>query len=95
VNFTAWWPALGPESGPWLVVSQQYSPTMTMSNEYDWNLAGAPYGEVKISFDVYDEGGTGTWRPMEHAPLFTHLTPIPPVRAVRGASVNGPPEEGR
>ncbi|HSX01160.1 MAG TPA: hypothetical protein VLF67_02855, partial [Candidatus Saccharimonas sp.] len=55
VNFTAWWPALGPVSGPWQIVcSVAYSSAVNGKYNCPWNLSGVPAGEVRVSFDVWD-----------------------------------------
>jgi Leucine-rich repeat (LRR) protein len=63
VNFTAWWPALGPENDPWYVVNTVYVPTYGDVYEYNWDLAGVPAGEIKISFDVFDVDGNKNLAP--------------------------------
>jgi len=63
VNFTAWWPGLGPESGPWYIASTVYSPTYSYVYECNWDMSGVPAGPVKISFDVYDKDGNKNLAP--------------------------------
>jgi hypothetical protein len=59
VQFTAWWPALGPESGPWKVISIYR--TRNGSDRYERALIpadiGAPVGDIKISVDVRNPAG--------------------------------------
>lgn len=80
VEFTVWWPGVGPRDGPWLVACSVDQPEQDdiYACETDLALLGAPPGEITVSFDVYDvEGGrnlaphglrTVRWRPEEGCP---------------------------
>jgi transposase len=65
VQFTVWWPALGPQSGPWKVACTLSTPTSGDAYGCDVDLGplGAPSGQVLVSFDVYDQGGRTTLSP--------------------------------
>jgi hypothetical protein len=63
VNFTAWWPSLGSKDAPWKVVCSQIFPTHDDVYECNWNFAGAPAGDIHVSFDVYDRAGNHTRSP--------------------------------
>jgi hypothetical protein len=59
VNFTVWWPELGPKSGQWKTACSVTPPTS--GDEYDCafdpGTLGAPVGQMWLSFDVYDKSG--------------------------------------
>lgn len=76
VNFTIWWPDVGPRNGPWKIACAVRPPSQSDVFTCDADLAalGAPQGQpLTISFDVYDRDGnynlaphglrTVTWRP--------------------------------
>jgi hypothetical protein len=74
VNFTAWWPSLGPKDSPWITVCTLSSPTHDDVYECDWDFANAPAGDIHISFDVYDKAGNhilspNTERIIRYTPL--------------------------
>ena len=80
VNFTAWWPALGPKSGPWKVVCVVNPPSSGDSYNCDIDLAqlGVPDGELWVSFDVYDREGNKNLAPNgEHSLHYLSPTPTP------------------
>jgi murein DD-endopeptidase MepM/ murein hydrolase activator NlpD len=57
VNFTAWW--TGINSRVWAIACRADTPIPGSADEYrcEWPITGAPNGEVKASFDVYDNAG--------------------------------------
>jgi murein DD-endopeptidase MepM/ murein hydrolase activator NlpD len=65
VNFTIWWPDLGPKSGQWKTACSVRQPTS--GDEYDCTFdpvgLGAPFGTVWLSFDVYDKSGASNLSP--------------------------------
>ena len=71
VNFTIWWPALGPQTGPWKLACAGFSPggdlSIGPSDVYacDSDLVGlgAPQGTLLVSFDVYDTAGNRNLAP--------------------------------
>jgi hypothetical protein len=89
VNFTIWWPALGPQSGPWKLACPAFSPggdlSIGASDVYacDADLAalGAPPGSLLVSFDVYDTAGDRNLAPNgEHRIVWSPpVTPAPTV----------------
>ncbi len=88
VNFTVWWPALGPQSGPWKTACALTSPVSgtTYACDVDLGALGAPPGQVLVSFDVYDQSGLYNLSPQgEHSvnyappsPPTATSTPVPP-----------------
>jgi serine/threonine-protein kinase len=57
VEFYAWWPALGPQSGPWALVCSAATPTVNDIYACFGSIPGigAPTnGEIWLRFDVYD-----------------------------------------
>lgn len=85
VEFTVWWPALGPEGGPWKVACAERAPQAGGAYECALPLAGIPDGPMRVSFDVYDTSGAS-----ELAPNGTRLV----MRAARctscGVATPGP-----
>ncbi|MGI8689913.1 MAG: Ig-like domain-containing protein [Thermomicrobiales bacterium] len=63
VNFTAWWPGLGPVTDPWYTACSLTAPTSGDTYACDWNFVvpstvpPPPSGAMRISFDVYDSAG--------------------------------------
>ena len=66
VNFTVWWPGLGPKTGSWDIACTVPAPTagtvtVSQSDIYqcgaDLLYLGAPEGTLTLSFDVYDVAG--------------------------------------
>jgi murein DD-endopeptidase MepM/ murein hydrolase activator NlpD len=59
VDFTVWWPDLGPMSGKWTTACSPKAPTS--GDQYDCDISpstlGAPIGQIWLSFDVYDTAG--------------------------------------
>lgn len=65
VNFTLWWPALGPQHGHWKPVCQPTAPSVgdLYTCDAGLNQVGAPPGDIWTSFDVYDRQGGSTLAP--------------------------------
>jgi hypothetical protein len=65
VDFTVWWPELGPKTGPWKTACPAKQPAS--GDEYDCQIdpgnLGAPVGQVWLSFDVYDKSGASNLSP--------------------------------
>jgi Papain-like cysteine protease AvrRpt2 len=65
VDFTIWWPELGPKTGPWKTACSITKPTS--GDQYDCPVdpgnLGAPVGKVWLSFDVFDKAGGSTLSP--------------------------------
>lgn len=86
VDFTAWWPGVGPQSGPWVNLCRLNTPSSGDVYECDVNLAAhnAPAGQVLISFDVYDQAGNSNLSPngertiIFSPPMGPTITPIVP-----------------
>lgn len=85
VEFTAWWPALGPESGQWKVACRLGAPSRGDIYECNWDLAagGVPPGQVRVSFDVYDRAGNRNLSPHgTRTIIYAPVTPEPRVLQV-------------
>jgi hypothetical protein len=63
VNFTVWWPAVGPVSGPWRSVCDWALPAYGDHYVCAVDLSAIPSGEFRVSFDVYDTSGQRTLAP--------------------------------
>jgi hypothetical protein len=67
VNFTVWFPGVGPEDGPWFPACTVSAPDHEDGHgdvyKCDVDLAVAPDGPVKVSFDVYDKSGNHNLAP--------------------------------
>jgi Peptidase family M23 len=59
VNFTVWWPDLGPKSEKWMAGCSSKAPVS--GDQYGCDISpsalGAPIGQIWLSFDVYDTAG--------------------------------------
>jgi hypothetical protein len=81
VKFTVWWPALGPQSGPWKIACVATSPSGGDVFSCDADLAqlGSPPGQLLVSFDVYDQAGNSNLSPNgEHTVYYQPpATPTP------------------
>lgn len=72
VNFTVWWQGVDPRT--WIIACAVHAPTTKDVYKCDVNLAqlGAPAGQIKISFDVYDQNGNSNQAPNgEHLVIYT------------------------
>ncbi len=64
VNFTFWWPDLGPEQGPWRICKGKRHPVYASQYYCDIPLVGVPNGAaMKFSFDVWASDGRHTLAP--------------------------------
>lgn len=65
VDFTAWWPGLGPRNGPWKVLCAPTAPDHADVYVCDPDPAapGVPPGPLTVSFDVHDRAGNRNLAP--------------------------------
>lgn len=98
VNFTVWWPALGPQSGPWRTACTG-NPTAggdIYTCTADLGALGAPAGQVLMSFDVYDQSGGSNLSPngehtIRYLPQVSSPTNTPVPTSTPIATATAPP----
>ncbi len=79
VQFTVWWPGLGPETGAWFPACTLYAPSYNDVYECTAALPNVPPGLVKVSFDVYDTAGNVNLSPHGKRTLqYSPPAPQPP-----------------
>ena len=77
VVFTLWWPAIGPQSGPWRTACIATAPRAGDVFSCWANLwaRGVPNGPFRVSFDVYDQSGNYRLSPNGERTVYQQVAP--------------------
>jgi len=96
VDFTAWWPALGPQSGPWKTMCTVTAPSSGGAYGCETSLSqlGAPPGTVLISFNVYDADGNHANAPNGERSVLFAAPPNQFMTEIQTISIDLDPSEG-